>query len=146
MPELGADVAVNYKEEDFVEVVREATDGHGADVVLDNLAAKYLARNIDVLALEGRLVIIGMQGGTKAELDISALMRKQGAVIGTLLRARPTEGKSAICRSVVEHVWPLVADGKVKPIVHTTLPLEQAGDAHALMESSGNVGKILLTT
>ncbi len=144
--ELGADVAVNYKEEDFVEVVREATDGHGADVVLDNLAAKYLARNIDVLALEGRLVIIGMQGGTKAELDIAALMSKQGAVIGTLLRARPTEGKSAICRSVVEHVWPLVADGKVKPIVHTTLPLDQAGDAHALMESSGNVGKILLTT
>jgi putative PIG3 family NAD(P)H quinone oxidoreductase len=143
--ELGADVAINYREQDFVEVVRDATEGHGADVVLDNLAAKYLARNIDVLATEGRLVIIGMQGGTKAELDIGALMRKQGAIIGTLLRARPVEGKSAVCRSVVEHVWPLVADGRVRPIVHATLPLDQAGDAHALMESGGNVGKILLT-
>ena len=100
-------------------MVREATDGHGADVVLDNMGAKYLARNVDVLATEGRLVIIGMQGGTKAELDIAVLLRKRGAVIATALRSRPVEEKSAICRSVVEHVWPLVADGKVRPIVHS---------------------------
>jgi putative PIG3 family NAD(P)H quinone oxidoreductase len=143
--ELGADVVINYREQDFVEVVREATDGHGADVILDNQAARYLDRNIAALATEGRLVIIGMQGGTKAELDIAALMGKQGAVLGTLLRPRPIEQKAAICRSTVEHVWPLVAEGKVRPIVHASLPFAQASDAHALMESSQNVGKILLT-
>jgi putative PIG3 family NAD(P)H quinone oxidoreductase len=144
--DLGADVTINYREQDFVEVVREATDGHGADVVLDNIGAKYLGRNIDALATEGRLVIIGMQGGVKGELDIGALLRKRGAVIATALRSRPVAGKTAICRSVVENVWPLVAEGKVKPIVHTTFPLEEAAAAHALMEDSGNVGKILLTT
>ena len=144
--DLGAEVTINYREQDFVEVVREATDGHGADVILDNMGAKYLGRNVEALAVEGRLVIIGMQGGTKGELDIGALARKRGAVIATLLRPRPVEGKAAICRSVVEHVWPLVAEGLVRPIVHTTLPLEEAAAAHALMESSGNIGKIVLTT
>lgn len=144
--ELGADVTVNYREQDFVEVVKEATDGRGADVILDNMGAKYLGRNVAALADKGRLVIIGMQGGTKGELDINALLRKRGAVIATALRSRPKEEKAAICRSVVEHVWPLVAEGRIKPVVHTTLPLERAGEAHALMESSGNVGKILLTT
>jgi NADPH:quinone reductase-like Zn-dependent oxidoreductase len=115
-------------------------------VILDNMGAKYLGRNVAALADKGRLVIIGMQGGTKGELDINALLRKRGAVIATALRSRPKEEKAAICRSVVEHVWPLVADGRIKPVVHTTLPLERAGEAHALMESSGNVGKILLTT
>lgn len=142
---LGADVTVNYREEDFVAVVREATDGAGADVVLDNMGAKYLDRNIDALAVEGRLVIIGMQGGTKAELDINKLLRKRGAVIATNLRGRPTEEKSAICASVVEHVWPLVAEGLVQPIVHGTFPLADAGAAHALMESGEHTGKILLT-
>jgi len=144
--DLGADVTINYREQDFVEVVREATDGHGADVILDNMGAKYLTRNVDALATEGRLVIIGMQGGRKGELDIGALAAKRGAVIATLLRPRPVEGKTAICRSVVEHVWPLVAEGKVRPIVHTTLPLEEVAAAHAMMESSGNTGKIVLTT
>lgn len=142
---LGADVAIDYHDEDFVQVVRDATDGRGADVVLDNMGAKYLSRNVDVLALEGRLVIIGMQGGTRAELDINALLRKRGAVIATSLRARPVEGKSAICAGVVEHVWPLVADGKVRPVVHTTMPLAEAAAAHALMESGDHSGKILLT-
>ena len=142
---LGADVTVNYREEDFVAAVREATDGAGADVVLDNMGAKYLDRNIDALATEGRLVIIGMQGGTKAELDINKLLRKRGAVIATNLRGRPTEEKSAICASVVEHVWPLVAEGLVQPIVHGTFPLAEAGAAHALMESGEHTGKILLT-
>ncbi|GAA1477572.1 NAD(P)H-quinone oxidoreductase [Nocardioides aestuarii] len=144
--ELGADVAISYRDEDFVEVVKERTDGHGADVVLDNMGAKYLARNVDVLALEGRLVVIGMQGGTKAELDLSVLLRKRAAVIATSLRARPVESKAAICAAVVEHVWPLVADGRVRPIVHRTLPLAEAASAHALLESGDASGKVLLTT
>ena len=144
--DLGADVAINYREDDFVEAVRRATDGHGADVILDNMGASYLGRNVEVLATEGRLVIIGMQGGTKGELDISVLLRKRGAVIATALRSRPTAEKASICAAVAEHVWPLVAEGRIRPIVHTTLPLSEAGDAHALMEAGDNVGKILLTT
>jgi putative PIG3 family NAD(P)H quinone oxidoreductase len=143
--ELGADVTIDYREEDFVDVVRRESDGHGADVVLDNMAAKYLPRNVDVLALEGRLVVIGMQGGTKGELDLGVLMRKRGAVIATTLRSRPVEGKAAICAAVAEHVWPLVAAGLVRPIVHETLPLADAGRAHALLESGDAVGKVLLT-
>ena len=142
---LGADVTINYRDEDFVEVAREATDGHGADVILDNMGAKYLARNLDALAIEGRLVVIGMQGGSKAELDLATLLRKRGAVIATSLRARPTEGKAAICAAVAEHVWPLVADGRVRPIVERTLPLDEVRAAHELMESGEHTGKILLT-
>ncbi|HEX6516409.1 MAG TPA: NAD(P)H-quinone oxidoreductase [Nocardioidaceae bacterium] len=142
---LGADVAISYREQDFVEVTKQATEGRGADVILDNMGAKYLDRNIDALATEGRLVIIGMQGGSKGELDIGKLLRKRGAVIATTLRARPPEEKAAICAAVAEHVWPLVADGTVKPVVHTTLPLDQAAEAHRLMEAGDHVGKILLT-
>ena len=142
---LGADVTINYRDEDFVQVVREVTDGRGADVILDNMGASYLGRNVEALATEGRLVIIGMQGGTRGELDIAALLRKRGAVIATSLRARPVEEKAAICAAVAEHVWPLVADGSVRPVVHTSLPLEEVADAHRLMEDSGHVGKILLT-
>jgi putative PIG3 family NAD(P)H quinone oxidoreductase len=140
--ELGADVTINYRDEDFVEILTEAG---GADVILDNMGAAYLDRNVTALANEGRLVIIGMQGGTKAELDINKLLRKRGAVLATSLRARPTEEKAAICASVVEHVWPLVADGTVRPVVHTTLPLAEAARAHQLMEDSDHVGKIVLT-
>jgi putative PIG3 family NAD(P)H quinone oxidoreductase len=142
---LGADVTINYRDQDFVEVAREATDGYGADVVLDNMGAKYLGRNVDVLAIEGRLVIIGMQGGSKGELDINTLLRKRGAVIATALRSRPVDEKSAICASVVEHVWPLVSAGLVRPVVHGTMPLEDVAAAHALMESGEHSGKILLT-
>jgi putative PIG3 family NAD(P)H quinone oxidoreductase len=144
--ELGAEIAIDYRGEDFVEVVRQATDGAGADVILDNMGASYLARNVAALATEGRLVIIGMQGGTKAELDINALLRKRGAIVGTTLRARPAAEKAAICAAVVEHVWPVVADGSVRAVVDTTLPLERAAEAHALMESGEHSGKILLTT
>jgi putative PIG3 family NAD(P)H quinone oxidoreductase len=143
---LGADVCINYRDTDFVDAVKEATDGHGADVILDNMGASYLGRNVATLATQGRLVIIGLQGGTKGELDISALLRKRGAVIATALRSRPVGEKTAICRSVVEHVWPLFAEGRLRPIVHTSLPLEDAASAHALMEAGDNVGKILLTT
>ena len=143
---LGADVTINYREQDFVEEIRRATDGRGADVILDNMGAAYLGRNVDALATEGRLVIIGMQGGAKGELDIAKLLRKRGAVAATSLRARPVAEKAAICAAVVEHVWPLVADGTVKPIVHTALPLDRAAEAHRLMEDSGHVGKIVLTS
>jgi putative PIG3 family NAD(P)H quinone oxidoreductase len=143
--ELGADVAIDYREQDFVEEVRAATDGRGADVILDNMGAKYLARNLDALATEGRLVVIGMQGGSKGELDLGKLLRKRAAVIGTTLRARPVAEKSAICASVVEHVWPLVADGSVRPVVGRTLPLAEVAAAHELMESGEHSGKILLT-
>jgi putative PIG3 family NAD(P)H quinone oxidoreductase len=141
---LGADVSVNYRDQDFVEVVRSETDG-GVDVILDNMGAKYLDRNIDALGIEGRLVIIGMQGGSKAELDINKLLRKRGAVIATNLRGRSIAEKSAICASVVEHVWPLVSEGLVRPIVNGTFPLAEAATAHALMESGEHSGKILLT-
>lgn len=143
--ELGAERAISYRDEDFVEVVREATGGRGADVVLDNMGAKYLGRNVDVLADEGRLVIIGMQGGSKAELNIGQLLSKRGAVIATALRSRPTEGKARICSSVVEHVWPLVADGSITPVVSAVLTLDEVADAHRLIESGDNIGKVLLT-
>lgn len=141
--ELGAELAINYRDEDFVEVVREHG---GADVILDNMGAKYLGRNVDALATEGRLVVIGMQGGTKGELDLGKLLGKRGAVIATSLRSRPVAEKGAICAALVEHVWPLVADGKVRPIVHATLPLEQVREAHTMLEDSVHVGKVVLTT
>jgi putative PIG3 family NAD(P)H quinone oxidoreductase len=143
---LGADVAVNYREQDFVEEVRTATDGRGADVILDNMGAKYLPRNVDALATEGRLVIIGMQGGTKGELDIATLLRKRGAVVATALRSRPVAEKSAICTAVTEHVWPLVASGDVKPVVHARFPMAEAAAAHAEVEAGNHIGKVLLTT
>lgn len=142
---LGAEVAISYRDEDFVEVVRGATGGRGADVVLDNMGAKYLGRNVSALADEGRLVIIGLQGGVKAELNLGQLLAKRGAIIATALRSRPIEGKAAICAAVVEHVWPLVAAGTVRPVVHQVLPLDQAGEAHRIVESGSHTGKVLLT-
>jgi putative PIG3 family NAD(P)H quinone oxidoreductase len=143
--ELGAHVAISYRDEDFVEVVKEATDGAGADVVLDNMGAAYLSRNVAALATEGRLVVIGLQGGTKAEIDLNALMRKRAAVIGTTLRARPVGEKATICAAVVEHVWPLVADGMIRPVVGRSFPLAEAAAAHRLVESGESTGKVLLT-
>ncbi|HEX8580969.1 MAG TPA: zinc-binding dehydrogenase, partial [Acidimicrobiales bacterium] len=143
--ELGAQVLVNYREEDFVERVRAATDGAGADVVLDNMGAAYLARNVDVLATNGRLVVVGLQGGTKAELNLGALLRKRAAVLATSLRARPATEKAAIVASVREHVWPLVESGAVRPVVDSTFPLARAADAHRRLEASEHIGKILLT-
>lgn len=144
--ELGADHLVNYREDDFVERVRELTDGHGADVILDNMGAKYLARNVDVLATNGRLVTIGLMGGRKGELDLGTLLAKRGAVIATSLRSRPATEKAAIVAAVREHVWPLIESGQVHPVIHSRHPLEDAAAAHREMEASGHIGKILLTT
>ena len=142
---LGATVLVNYREQDFVEAVRDATGGRGADVVLDNMGAKYLGRNVDVLATSGRLVVIGLQGGTKAELDLGKLLGKRAAVLATTLRARPAAEKASIVASVREHVWPLLADGVVRPVVHDRVPLSDAAQAHRIVEASGHIGKVLLT-
>ena len=142
---LGAGILVNYREQDFVEEVRAATDGHGADVVLDTMGASYLARNLDVLAVNGRLVVIGLQGGTRAELDLGLLLRKRAAIISTNLRGRPVAEKAAIVASVVENVWPQVADGRVRPVIDRVLPMTEAGEAHRIVEASEHIGKVLLT-
>ena len=141
--ELGADILINYKEQDFVEVV--SAEG-GADVILDVVGAKYLARNIAALALDGRLDIIGFQGGNTAELDLRALMAKRGSIIVTGLRARDRANKAAVVAQVRQHVWPLLEAGAVRPIVHEKLPLERAGDAHRVLAESQHIGKVLLTT
>ncbi|WP_042373705.1 NAD(P)H-quinone oxidoreductase [Streptacidiphilus neutrinimicus] len=139
--ELGADVLINYREQDFVEEV--AALG-GADVILDVVGAKYLDRNLDALAVNGRLVIIGMQGGVTADLNIAKLMSKRAAIAATSLRARPLEEKAAVVASVREHVWPLIESGVVRPVIDRVLPLADAAEAHRLMESSAHIGKILL--
>ncbi|GAB3461642.1 NAD(P)H-quinone oxidoreductase [Kineococcus endophyticus] len=143
--ELGADVLVNYRTEDFVERVR-AVEPAGADVVLDVVGAPYLARNLDVLATGGRVVVIATQGGTQAEVDLGLLMRKRISLHGTTLRARPAEEKAAVVASVRDHVWPLVVDGGVRPVVFDRFPLAEAARAHEVLEGSSHVGKLLLTT
>lgn len=142
--ELGADVLINYREQDFVAEIREATDGAGADVILDNMGAKYLDRNVQALAVNGRLAIIGMQGGIKGELNIAALLNKRAAISATSLRARPLSEKAAIVAAVREHVWPLLAAGQVRPVVDRELPMPEAAEAHRVVEASGHIGKVLL--
>ncbi|WP_369272224.1 NAD(P)H-quinone oxidoreductase [Streptomyces sp. R11] len=142
--ELGADILVNYREQDFVAEVKQATDGAGADVILDNMGAKYLDRNVQTLAVNGRLAIIGLQGGVKGELNIGALLAKRGAVSATSLRARPLGEKAAIVAAVREHVWPLLDAGHVRPVVDREMPMDDAAGAHRVLEESGHVGKVLL--
>jgi putative PIG3 family NAD(P)H quinone oxidoreductase len=142
--ELGATAAIDYKNEDFVQRVHELTDGHGADVILDIMGASYLGRNVDALAVSGRLVNIGLQGGAKAELDLGKLMRKRAAVLATTLRARPAAEKAAIVAAVREHVWPLVASGAFSVVVDRLVPLAEAAEAHRVVEASDHVGKVLL--
>jgi len=142
--ELGASILVNYRTEDFEAVVREATDGHGADVILDTIGAKYLARNVGLLAVNGRLVVIGLQGGRTAEIDLGAMLAKRCALVATTLRARPAAEKAVIVAAVREHVWPLIESGRVRPIVHAAYPLGDAAGAHREMEASTHVGKLLL--
>ncbi|MET9465585.1 NAD(P)H-quinone oxidoreductase [Streptomyces sp. NPDC006544] len=143
--ELGADILIDYREQDFVEELKAATDGAGADVILDIMGAKYLERNVAALAVNGRLAIIGLQGGVTAELNLGALLAKRAAITATTLRSRPLEEKAAIVAAVREHVWPLVETGRVRPVVHATYPLREAARAHQVLESSTHVGKLLLT-
>ena len=146
--ELGADIAINYRDDDFVEHIRRATEGRGADVILDIMGAGYLDRNLDVLAADGRLVIIGMQGGVKGELNIGKLVGKRLQVIGTALRARPVggpHGKGYIVAAVVESVWPMIADGRVRPVIGARFPLAEAQEAHRALATGEVSGKILLT-
>ncbi|NGO10851.1 NAD(P)H-quinone oxidoreductase [Streptomyces sp. HC44] len=143
--QLGADVLIDYREQDFVEEIKTATDGAGADVILDIMGAKYLDRNIKALATNGRLAIIGMQGGVKGELNIATLLNKRAAVTATSLRGRPVAEKAAIVAAVREHVWPLIAGGHVRPVVDRELPMSEAAEAHRVLEESENIGKVLLT-
>ncbi|MFI2431477.1 NAD(P)H-quinone oxidoreductase [Streptomyces sp. NPDC018693] len=142
--DLGADILINYREQDFVEELAKATDGAGADVILDNMGAKYLDRNVRALAAGGRLAIIGMQGGVKGELNIGALLRKRAAISATSLRARPLGEKAAIVAAAREHVWPLIDSGHVRPVVDREIPMPDAATAHRVVEESGHVGKVLL--
>ena len=143
LKELGADVTVDYTSEDFVKVTK-ATTGRGADVILDLVGGPYLARNIDALAPDGRLVVIGMQGGRRAELDMGALVAKRGVLAATSLRARPAAQKADIVRGVRDDVWPLVESGAIRVVVDRTFPMAQAAQAHRRVESSEHIGKVLL--
>lgn len=142
---LGADVLIDYKTQDFVAEVKAATGGRGVDVILDVMGASYLPRNVDALATGGRLVTIGLQGGRVGELNLGLLLVKRASIHATSLRYRPLEEKAEICRQVVEHVWPMVADGRVKPVVDRVLPITEVAAAHRLIAESGHVGKVLLT-
>jgi NADPH:quinone reductase len=141
---LGAQRGINYRSEDFVAVVKELTGGKGVDVVLDMVAGDYVAREIDCLADDGRIALIALLGGSKASLDLGQVLRRRLTISGSTLRPRPVAFKAAIARQLRERVWPLFAQGKIKPVVFQTFPLEQAAEAHALMESSTHVGKIVL--
>jgi putative PIG3 family NAD(P)H quinone oxidoreductase len=146
--ELGAEILINYRDEDFVARVHESTDGAGADVIFDIMGASYLDRNIDALATDGRLIIIGMQGGIKGELNIAKLLGKRAHVIGTTLRGRPANGpksKSEVVAAVTESVWPMIADGRVRPIIGAHLPIQDAAEAHRMLSSGEVTGKIVLT-
>ncbi|WP_078282038.1 NAD(P)H-quinone oxidoreductase [Mycobacteroides franklinii] len=146
--DLGADLTINYRDTDFVQAVHSFTGGEGVDRILDIMGAKYLGRNIDALGNDGHLVIIGMQGGVAAELNIAKLIAKRGSLTATTLRARPIDGpsgKAAIVESVAQNLWPLVEEGKVRPVVGAEIPMSRAADAHRLLENGEVVGKVLLT-
>lgn len=146
--DLGAEITIAYRDEDFVTRVREASDGAGADVILDIMGAAYLDRNLDALASDGQLIVIGLQGGTKGELNLGKLISKRARVIGTALRGRPVSGpngKSVIVEAVVKSVWHMIADGRVRPVVGAAMPIQKAADAHQLLSSGRVAGKIVLT-
>ncbi|MEN2672350.1 NAD(P)H-quinone oxidoreductase [Herbaspirillum huttiense] len=142
--ELGAERAINYKTEDFEAVVKELTGGKGVDVILDMVGGDYLPREIKSLADDGRLVFIAQLGGSKGELDMGQVMRRRLTITGSTLRPRPIAFKAAIAANLRQHVWPLIEAGKIKPVIHHRFPLEQAAQAHAMMESSAHIGKIML--
>ena len=143
--ELGADVAINYREGDFVEATLRATDGRGADVILDMVGGDYLPRNAAAAALEGRIAVIATQGGNKAELDLRSLMVKRLTISASTLRPQPVANKGRIAAALREKVWPLFATRGLKPVIHARFPLADAAGAHRLMESDTHIGKIVLT-
>ena len=138
-------MAINYKTQDFVEEVKKATNGKGVDVILDMVTGTYLQREIDCLADDGRIVVIAIMGGSKSEVNTGQILRRRLTVTGSTLRPRPVAFKRQIAKELHEHVWPLLNSGKLKPVIYKTFSLEQAADAHRLMESSEHVGKIILT-
>ncbi|SEP59798.1 putative NAD(P)H quinone oxidoreductase, PIG3 family [Faunimonas pinastri] len=143
--DLGADLAINYRTEDFVAVVKEKTGGRGADVILDMVGGSYVARNHDVAAEDGRIVQIAVLGGAKAEINVAKVMMKRLTHTGSTLRARSVAFKAELARSVEEAVWPLIAEGRFRPVIDATFPLAEAADAHRRMEEGSHVGKIILT-
>jgi NADPH2:quinone reductase len=142
---LGADGAINYNTQDFVEATLAATNKKGADVILDMVGGKYFERNIAALAIEGRLSLIALLGGRDAKIDLSLVLRKRLTVVGSVLRARPVSEKGTVAESLRREIWPLIAAGKIKPVIDSTFPLADAAKAHARMETSAHVGKIVLT-
>ena len=142
--QLGAERGINYRSEDFAQVVKELTGGKGVDVILDMVAGDYIPREIDCLADDGRIALIALLGGAKAEIDLGQVLRRRLCITGSTLRPRPVAFKAAIARSLRERVWPLFEQGKLKPVIYRSFPLAQAAEAHALMESSTHVGKIVL--
>ena len=145
MIDLGVDRAINYRDEDFVAIVKDATGGKGVDLILDMVGGDYIPRNLQSLAFKGRLVFIAFLGGSKVEADFMQVMLKRLTITGSTLRARAVDEKAQIADSLVEKVWPLLDQGKIKPVIYKTFPLAQAADGHALMESSTHIGKIVLT-
>ncbi|CAB4865933.1 unannotated protein [freshwater metagenome] len=143
--DLGADFAINYTQSDFADEVNTITQGKGVDVILDVMGAKYLQSNVASLAANGRLVVIGLQGGTKGEIDLNRLLSKRAAVLATSLRMRPVAEKAAIIDSVREHLWPLIESGTIKLVIDHYFPIEQIAQAHERMEASQHIGKIVLT-
>jgi NADPH:quinone reductase len=143
---LGAERAFNYRDVDFVEAVRAATGGRGVDVVLDMMGASYLMRNINALAIDGRLVLIGRQGGARAEIDVMSILQKRITVTGSTLRARSVAEKGALAVAVRENVWPLLESGQMAPVIHATFPLAAAAEAHRIMDASAHIGKLVLVT
>jgi len=142
---LGAEKGINYKTQDFVKEVMDATGGRGVDVILDMVAGDYIARDMQCLADDGRIVIIAQLGGSTASVDTSQVMRRRLTITGSTLRPRSVEFKGAIARALRNHAWPLLEKGDIKPIVHATFPLAEASKAHAMMEGGENIGKIVLT-
>jgi len=141
---LGAERAINYRETDFVAAVKEATGGRGADVILDMIGGDYVPRDMDALAMDGRLVSIAVQGGVKAQINILTLMQKRLTLTGSTLRTRPVAEKGAIAAALKQHVWPLLESGAVSPVIHATFPLRDAAEAHRVLESGAHVGKLVL--
>ena len=142
--ELGADRAINYREEDFVEAIKEATGGAGVDVILDMVGGDYIAKNLALLAPDGRLCFIAFLQGSKAEVNFLPVLVKRLTIGGSTLRPRPVAFKAAIARNLEEKVWPLIGEGRIKPVIHQAFPLAEAAEAHSLMESSAHIGKIVL--